>query len=84
MTRRLVLIEWHDGRRPMDTWSFIDDMTGFSPVVCQSVGWLIHDADDVKVLSPNIGDLKSEREQSMGAIQIPARCVISITNLRTE
>lgn len=46
----------------------------------RSVGWLIADGD-VKALAPNLGGVDGAAEQVSGVIQIPARCVISITGL---
>lgn len=81
MSRRLVMIEWHDSRRPINDWGFIEDFDGFSPVVVRSVGWLICDRDDVKAIAPNIGDCGDTREQAIGIMQIPTRCIVSITDL---
>lgn len=79
--RRLVQIEWHDSRQPISGWNYIEDLDGFSPVVCLSVGWLIHDDENVKVLAPNIGDYGAEREQASGAMQIPTRCIVKMEEL---
>ena len=46
---RLVLIEWLDSYGCSSQWQ---DLQGASPapLTCKSVGWLVHDADDCKVL----------------------------------
>lgn len=79
---RLVLIEWEDSARPNPAWQFLDEVEGFAAVRCASVGWLVHDGDDVKALAPNMGGLDEKNApQVSGIITIPTRCVVSVKPL---
>ena len=78
----LVLIEWQDSRQPVSGWAWLSDITIGEIVLCQSVGWLLHDDDDVKVLAPNVGDIADDDSQQVsGVIRIPARSVVRILPL---
>lgn len=77
----LVLIEWEDSAQPIPGWSYLASFEAPGTVLCASVGWLIRD-DDVKALAPNMGGINDERSvQVSGVIQIPARCVVRVTEL---
>ena len=77
----LVKIEWEDSRRPESHWSFLSDFTVVEAVKCVSVGWMIHDGKNIKVLAPNMGDVDDEEAQVSGVIHIPSRCILKITSL---
>ena len=68
----LVLIEWLDSARPEPNWRHLDDPPELEVIQCVSVGWLIGENDDVKMLAPNIGDFCSgSNAQASGFIRIP-------------
>ena len=78
----IVIVEWEDSRQPVSEWAYAADYEAASAVPCVSVGWLIKDSKDVKVLAQNMGDIDDKnRSQVSGVMQIPARCVIRITPL---
>ena len=78
----LVLIEWEDSAQPVPAWSYLTDFEAGRAVLCASVGWLIHDGDDVKALAPNMAGLRPGSDvQISGVIRIPARCVVRVTLL---
>lgn len=77
----LVLIEWEDSAQPVAEWRYIDDLAPAEVVQCQSVGFLVHDGDDVKMLAPNVGDLGGAHAQASGLMRIPARCVVRVRRL---
>lgn len=78
----LVLIEWEDSRRPDGAWKHLGDSHAWEPVKCASVGWLVADDDQKKVLAPNMGDIDDAGGmQISGEIVIPASCVLLITRL---
>ena len=81
MKAKLVKIRWEDSRQPISEWQFLSDFKSSGSVVCESVGWLIHDDKKIKALAQNIGDLKSKSPQASGIIQIPASCIKSIKTL---
>lgn len=75
---KLVLIEWidsHSGRG----WQALDDIkANASPVRCRSVGWLVADTKDTKVLVPHLSGVDDEgvRPYGTGDIAIPRRCIV--------
>jgi hypothetical protein len=79
---RLVMIEWEDSAQPISSWAYLASLDVTKAVRCVSVGWLIHDGDDVKALAPNMGNLNDESSvQVSGVIRIPTRCISRIVDL---
>ena len=79
----LVLVEWEDSTQPIAGWVYLADFETKTAVKCASVGWLIHDGEDVKALAPNMGDLgDGDSAQASGIIRIPARCITSVVRLK--
>ena len=79
---KLVLIEWFDSSQPVSNWVHLDDLPKAKPIKCASVGWLLVDTKHVKVLAPNMGDIKStSNAQASGLMTIPACSVTKITRL---
>ena len=79
----LVLVEWEDSAQPISGWRYLSDLNDFQAVRCVSVGWLIHDGEDVKALAPNMGEINStERVQASGIIRIPTRCITAVKHLK--
>ena len=81
---RLVLIEWVDSMGCSSEWRTLE-ADHPHPLTCRSVGWLIHDGDDCKVIVPHVTeapDTTSPR-QGCGDMTIPARAILSITDLPT-
>jgi hypothetical protein len=80
--RRLVLVEWVDSYGCSATWQ---PLTGSTPtaLICRSVGWLVHDGADCKVVVPHISDENNEHATSQGCgdMTIPSRAVLKIANL---
>jgi hypothetical protein len=55
------------------------------PIECATVGWLLQDDDEVKVVCQSVGDLKNPKNaQASGIMTIPARCVVSVERLTEE
>jgi hypothetical protein len=79
---QLVIIEWVDSRQPTQAWT---RLLGFKPEgICQcvSVGFLVYDGEDYKVLAANMADVSSETDmQASGVINIPSACITRITPL---
>ena len=79
---QLVLVEWEDSAQPLPSWQWLSDCNEFEFVVCRSVGWLVHDGDEVKALAPNIGWCGADEDRQVsGLIRIPARCIRKVTML---
>jgi hypothetical protein len=82
---RLVIIRWQDSRQPCGQWRYLSALPEQKAVEVASVGWLVKDTAEVKVLCQNIGDLGSpENAQASGIMTIPTRCVLSIETLTEE
>ena len=79
---KLVIIEWLDSARPVAEWQHLSDYKKKNPISCVSVGFLIHDGDDVKALAPNMGDISDKGNiQASGIIHIPTCSVRKVTEL---
>ncbi len=77
----LVQIEWEDSVQPVSGWSFLDDAPELEVIKCVSVGWLVSESSEVKMLAPNIGGIDGDAPQGSGFIRIPASAVLRQTNL---
>lgn len=78
----LVLVEWEDSARPVETWQFLDEINNTAAIRCQSVGFLVYDGKDTKVLAPNVGEIGTVEAQASGVIRIPTRCVTKMRRLK--
>ena len=78
----LVLIEWEDSRQPIAGWVRLSEFDKSEICKCVSVGFLIHDGGEQKVLAPNMADIEDKHNiQTSGVIHIPTKCVLRITPL---
>lgn len=77
----LVLVEWEDSTQPVAAWQFLDQIEDAAAILCQSVGFLIHDGADAKTLAPNVGETGLGSAQASGVVQIPTRCIRRIRKL---
>jgi hypothetical protein len=78
----LVIIRWLDSRQPCGQWRYLSSLPEARPVEVATVGWLVTDTVDVKVVCQNVGDLDHpEKAQASGIMTIPTRCVLSIERL---
>jgi hypothetical protein len=81
----LVLIRWLDSRQPSSAWRFLSELGQQKALECATVGWLVQDGPDVKVVCQTVGDLEDpENAQASGVMTIPARCVLSIEKLSED
>jgi hypothetical protein len=81
----LVIIRWEDSAQPIPAWKHLSQLPSTRAIECATVGWLLKDGDDVKVLCQSVGDLDNPHNaQASGIMTIPARCVISIERLTEE
>lgn len=81
---RLVLIEWLDSFGCSTEWRGLKDISP-SPNKCRSVGWLIHDGEDCKVIVPHISDPDhaNATQQGCGDMTIPVKAIVSIVDLNS-
>lgn len=78
----LVIIEWEDSRRPDGAWKHLSSSHVWDSVKCVSVGWLVVDDKEKKVLAPNMGDIDDASNMQMsGEIVIPTSCVLRVSRL---
>jgi hypothetical protein len=81
----LVIIRWHDSRQPCGQWRFLSALPESKPVEVATVGWLLKDTADVKVVCQNVGDLTNPAHaQASGIMTIPTRCILSIERLTED
>ena len=81
----LVIIRWLDSRQPCGQWRYLSSLPDAKPVEVATVGWLVKDTVDVKVVCQNIGDLgHPDKAQASGIMTIPTRCVLSVERLTEE
>ena len=72
----LVLCEWEDSHHRAG-WTC--EKSDARVLVCQSVGWLVGDTKDVKVLAANI--TREDEMQRCGDMTIPQRCIRRLVRL---
>jgi hypothetical protein len=81
----LVIIRWLDSAQPLPSWQYLSALPQTRPIECATVGWLLKDEADIKVICQSVGDLENPRNaQASGIMTIPARCVLSIEKLTEE
>ena len=82
---RLVLIEWLDSLGCSSEWSSLEGSRA-TPLVCRSVGWLLHDTEACKVLVPHITNPSDPdvKPQGCGDMTIPTCAVTRMIDLLAE
>lgn len=76
-----VYIEWEDSHGVSSDWQYLSQCKP-SVVVCKSVGWLIHDGKECKVVVPHLTDSAHVKRQGCGDMTIPTAAVLKMVNLR--
>ena len=78
----LVFVEWEDSFVGTAGWGETD---GARPkvAVIRSVGWLVHDGEDCKLIVPHLSapNHPQAKQQGCGDITIPASCIRQIVSL---
>jgi hypothetical protein len=78
---RLVWVEWVDSLGCSPSWEPLDSSEP-KVLVCQSVGWLIHDGPESKTIVPHLAvNQPGVRNQGCGDMTIPASAVRRILDL---
>jgi hypothetical protein len=82
-TPPLVLIEWVDSGQPMSAWQWLHQIGNHLPHRCVSVGFLVQDDANAKVLAPNLGasDGSGDFDQASGLTTIPTAAVQRMVKL---
>ena len=78
---RLVLIEWQDSHVG-GGWQMLSEEIEDRALVCRSVGWLLLDGEQAKVVAPHL----SQEEpgitlQGSGIMTIPTKAVLRLVDL---
>ena len=86
MGHDLVLIEWVDSGQPIPGWQWLSDLDPRRAHKCLSVGFLVQDDEQTKVLAPNLGasDGLGEWDQASGLITIPTIAITKIERLTSS
>lgn len=79
---RLVLVEWTDSYGCSPQWRKLEQCNA-EPLRCRSVGWLVHNGRDSKVIVPHISDPShsSAPPQGCGDMTIPTKSITRMVNL---
>lgn len=79
---RLVMITWIDSGQADGAWQWLSDYQAVGPVEAVSVGWLIQDDDQVKVITQSLAPSPDGEDcQAAGRKMIPTCCVKRIDSL---
>lgn len=83
MTPELVLVEWVDSGQPIPGWQWLSDLDARRAHKCVSVGFLVQDDEQTKVLAPNLGSSNGDEDwdQASGLITIPAVAITKLERL---
>ena len=79
---RLVLVEWVDSHASRGWVTPADLARAAEPLYCCSVGWLLHDKSNCKVMVPHMAGAKGgDTTQVCGDLTIPTKSIVRITAL---
>lgn len=76
-TPQLVCIEWVDSRQPTAAWRRVNDLDYLSECRCTSVGFLLRETADAKILAVSVAD-EGDEMQATGVYVIPTAAVLSV------
>lgn len=78
---RLVFVEWVDSFGCSPNWESLTDAAPHL-LTCKSVGWLLHDNEDAKVLVPHVTAPNEHcTPQGCGDMTIPTRAIVRLVDL---
>ncbi len=83
MAHDLVLIEWVDSGQPVPGWQWLDGLQPRQALKCVSVGFLVQDDEQTKVLAPNLGASNGDDDfdQASGLMTIPTVAITKLERL---
>lgn len=86
MTPDLVLIEWVDSGQPIPGWQWLSELEKRRAHKCVSVGFLVQDDEQIKVLAPNLGSSSGDDEwdQASGLFTIRTVSITRIERLTSS
>lgn len=75
---KLVLIEWMDASRLSDGWMDLAAIPDAYMHKCISVGFVVSENSDGKIIVPTIGDIEhTDNAHTYGGMLIPLRAILS-------
>ncbi len=78
---RLVLIEWRDACGCSPDWKSLEGYHA-KPLLCRSVGWLLHDDEHCKVIVPHLSESEvTAPAQGCGDMTIPTASIVRMIDL---
>ena len=79
---RMVLIKWADSYGCSPNWEDLDGCDP-QPMICYSVGWLLHDGPDAKVIVPHISDPRNSHvpQKGCGDMTISSVAIMEMVDL---
>ena len=72
-----VEIKSVDTESGLGGWEYLDDLPQLQPVICRTVGFLLEDDKEYKIMAQSVSDT-----QVHGRIAIPAMCIKSLRRLK--
>lgn len=82
MGLKLVAVTWLDSRHAAAAWVHLDDLGPARPVMCVSVGWLVQDGADAKLLAQSLADVDRDGvPQAAGIKCIPSGSIVEIVEI---
>lgn len=80
---KLVLVEWLDSHAGRGWQTMERIAVAAEPLYCHSVGWLLSDTKECKVLVPHFGGERDgdEMMQGCGDLVIPTKAIVKMTVL---
>ncbi len=81
--QQLVCIEWVDSFGCSSTWVEIQEEYNPKPLICKSVGWLLHDGEECKIIVPHLTSNEHDHaiQQGCGDMTIPTSAILKIVPL---
>ena len=81
---RLVYVEWLDSYGCSANWQHLGAGKAAAPMVCRSVGWLLHDTNKCKVVVPHVSDAERDdlAPQGCGDMTIPTAAIVRLVTLK--
>lgn len=80
---KLVMIEWSDASRLSDGWMNVSEVPDAYLHKCVTVGFVISENKDGKILVPTIGDIEHPgNSHTYGGMLIPRKAILSEKTLK--
>lgn len=78
----LVLVYWRDSTLS-SPWEPLDADMLQTPLLCESVGYLVHTDDEVTIVAPHVAH-HQQTDDTCGTMFIPTECITYMVDLTME